>query len=70
MAADVQRNGFGEAGKDVVSQKGRYFAECGCGAKCGRRLAVSFVIIRKWSEALQRWMMWCGCVDKSKVGGV
>jgi len=36
----------------------------------GKMVAVKFVMIRKWSEALQRRKMWHGCTDNSCDGGV
>jgi len=38
--------------------------------QCGAVVVVYYVVMRKWSEVLQRWMMWCGFVDNKLWGGV
>ena len=51
-------------------QNGGDLDGCGDGVGIGKMVAVYFVIIRKWSEVLQRRTIWHGCTDQSSVGGV
>jgi len=67
---DVHRNCFGKATNEVMSRKGRDIDRHGHGVESGERVAVLFVIKRKWHEVIQHRMIWHGCVDKNSVGGV
>jgi hypothetical protein len=70
MMQDGHRNCFGKAMNEVISWTGRDIDRLGRGAESGERVAGLFVIMRKWHEVIECWMMWHGCVDKNSVGGV